>query len=99
MKKKYKKKTAKNIVINLKKKIYSLYKIIRKREFKMKQHIKAQIHAEIHRQRLNKFAKLLVAYFSRGFYFKINAFRVIQRIMQKQKISFSSLNVNFNFNT
>lgn len=51
------------------------------------------------KQRLNKFAKLLIYYFARGFYFQMHAFRVIQRIMQKQKIKFKFLNVNSNIYT
>lgn len=54
---------------------------------------------EIFKNKLHKFAKLIIYYFARGLYFQVHAFRVIQRIMKKQQTTSNNLNVNFNFNT
>lgn len=79
---------------SLKTKHTKLLKIILARNLIMKYKIKTQIHSEIFRQKLNKIAKLVIYYFARGLYFQAHALRVIQRIMQKQRISYNHLNVN-----
>lgn len=102
MKKRFKNSIKKLILFktySLTKKYFKLFKIMQARDLILKDKIKLQIHAGSFRQKLNKFAKLIIYYFARGIYFRIHALRVIQRIMQKQRISYNKLNVNFNFNT
>lgn len=93
------KKKPRKSFIPLEKRINRLPTIVEMRTAKLQAHIKTQILTAINKQRLNKFAKLLIYYFARGFYFQIHAFRVIQRIMQKQKLKFKFLNVNSNIDT
>lgn len=93
------KKKARKFFVPLEKRITRLPTIIEMRNAKLQSHVKTQILTAINKQRLNKFAKLLIYYFARGFYFQMHAFRVIQRIMQKQKLKFKFLNVNSNIDT